>query len=234
MTYVVVFDNNSISLPGQIGSRRVVQWSGLLIMVLSIFLKFSTIFAAMPGPIIGGMFCAIFGLISAVGLSALQYVDMNSSRNLYVLGFSVFMGMVVPKWISSNQSSIKTGSETLDQILIVLLSTSMFVGGFLGCLLDNTIPGTAEERGVKKWRETQKRGSICSVHGPVDGTAEVEKCYGLPGIKSWRYGKYIPIMPNYEPSSIFKFFKRQTNYEVNRDRVIANEIALNNIPARQV
>ena len=33
------------------------------------------------------------------------------------------------------------GEGKLDQILKVLLETSMFVGGFLGFLLDNTIPG---------------------------------------------------------------------------------------------
>lgn len=30
----------------------------------------------------------------------------------------------------------------LDQMLQVLLTTSMFVGGFFGFILDNTIPGT--------------------------------------------------------------------------------------------
>ena len=34
-----------------------------------------------------------------------------------------------------------THNDTLDQIIKVLLSTGMFVGGFLGFLLDNTIPG---------------------------------------------------------------------------------------------
>lgn len=33
------------------------------------------------------------------------------------------------------------GSPALDQILTVLLSTSMFVGGLAGFVLDNTIPG---------------------------------------------------------------------------------------------
>lgn len=32
-------------------------------------------------------------------------------------------------------------SELLSQVLRVLLSTSMFVGGFVGILFDNTIPG---------------------------------------------------------------------------------------------
>ena len=34
-----------------------------------------------------------------------------------------------------------SGSEAVDQILSVLLSTSMFVGGVIGFVLDVTIPG---------------------------------------------------------------------------------------------
>lgn len=34
-----------------------------------------------------------------------------------------------------------SGVVELDQVLQVLLTTSMFVGGFLGFILDNTIPG---------------------------------------------------------------------------------------------
>lgn len=34
-----------------------------------------------------------------------------------------------------------TGVVELDQLLQVLLTTSMFVGGFIGFVLDNTIPG---------------------------------------------------------------------------------------------
>jgi nucleobase transporter 1/2 len=37
--------------------------------------------------------------------------------------------------------SIQTGSSVLDQIITVLLSTSMFVSLILGFILDNTIPG---------------------------------------------------------------------------------------------
>jgi len=33
------------------------------------------------------------------------------------------------------------GSQRLDQMLSMLLSTNMFIGGILGCLLDNMIPG---------------------------------------------------------------------------------------------
>ena len=33
------------------------------------------------------------------------------------------------------------GNEVIDQIISVFLSTSMFVGGLVGFVLDNTIPG---------------------------------------------------------------------------------------------
>ena len=46
------------------------------------------------------------------------------------------------KFINSNfLFSVYKGSDEIDQILMVLLSTSMFVGGLAGFILDNTIPG---------------------------------------------------------------------------------------------
>ena len=38
----------------------------------------------------------MFGMISSVGLSNLQFVDLNSTRNLFVLGFSIFFSLVSP------------------------------------------------------------------------------------------------------------------------------------------
>ncbi len=48
---------------------------------------------------------------------------------------------MLPTWLANNPDSIMTGSLIVDQLLQVMLGTSMFVGGFFGFLLDNTIPG---------------------------------------------------------------------------------------------
>ena len=45
----------------------------------------------------------------SLGLSVLQFVDLNSTRNLVIVGFSFFMGMVIPKWIEDNLELINTG-----------------------------------------------------------------------------------------------------------------------------
>lgn len=41
-----------------------------------------------------------------------------------------------------NYNYVSLGSDIVDQLLSVLLGTSMFVGGLTGFILDNTIPGT--------------------------------------------------------------------------------------------
>ena len=60
----------------------------------SIYSPQGSLFLTIPGPIVGGIFCVMFGMIIAVGLSNLQFVDLNSTRNLFVLGFSLFFAMV--------------------------------------------------------------------------------------------------------------------------------------------
>lgn len=124
--------------------------------------KFTALFASLPDPVLGGMFCTLFGnwlsqtrsaalaapqpgglasprvqggfggswqppmpnagtsaciaaslpagMITAVGLSNLQFVDMNSSRNLFVLGFSMFFGLTLPNYLDSHPGAINTGS----------------------------------------------------------------------------------------------------------------------------
>ncbi|XP_038061414.1 solute carrier family 23 member 1-like [Patiria miniata] len=137
----------------KVGSRVVVQVAGCIMIVTGLIIKISAVFATMPDPIVGGILCITFGMVTAVGLSNLQFVDLNSSRNLFVLGFSTLMGLVVPYYVEQNSGLIKTGSVEFDQIVTVMLTTDMFVGGFLAIILDNTIPGTDEERGLLSWRE---------------------------------------------------------------------------------
>jgi len=74
--------------------------------------------------------------------------------------------------MQAHSDVIKTGSEFVDQLLTVLLSTSMFVGGSIGFVLDNTVPGTDEERGLTRWNKHH------SGAGPT--SEEVSSCYDLP------------------------------------------------------
>ena len=38
------------------------------------------LFTTIPHPVVGGLYCTMFGMIASVGLSNLQFVDLNSAR----------------------------------------------------------------------------------------------------------------------------------------------------------
>lgn len=71
-----------------------IQAAALMMMVFGVLSKFGALFITIPEPIIGGIFCVLFGMIAATGLANLQFIDLNSSRNLLVLGFSIFFSLV--------------------------------------------------------------------------------------------------------------------------------------------
>uniref|UniRef100_A0A672H9Q5 Solute carrier family 23 member 1 n=1 Tax=Salarias fasciatus TaxID=181472 RepID=A0A672H9Q5_SALFA len=176
----------------KVGSRRVVQYGAAIMFLLGSIGKFTALFASIPDPILGGMFCTLFGMITAVGLSNLQLVDLNSSRNLFVLGFSMFFGLTLPTFLDTHPGSIKTGVAELDQILTVLLSTEMFVGGFLAFCLDNTIPGTRRERGLIDWSSASSASSSSS-----SSPSSYDFPIGMGVIRRTSWLKWFPISPTF-------------------------------------
>ncbi|XP_064100264.1 solute carrier family 23 member 1-like isoform X2 [Macrobrachium nipponense] len=180
----------------KVASRRVVQYGAVIMTIFSIIGKFGALFITIPEPVVGGVFCVMFSMITAVGLSNLQYVNLNSSRNLFVLGFSLFMGLAIPKWMAAQGPGIiDTGSAVADQIITVLLQTSMFIGGALGVILDNTIPGSDEERGLTKWRNQYNEDHA------GEETGEETSSYDLPFVMNFvrrtKWMAYVPVSPTF-------------------------------------
>uniref|UniRef100_A0AAZ3STM5 Solute carrier family 23 member 1 n=1 Tax=Oncorhynchus tshawytscha TaxID=74940 RepID=A0AAZ3STM5_ONCTS len=170
----------------KVGSRRVVQYGAAIMFLLGTVGKFTALFASLPDPILGGMFCTLFGMITAVGLSNLQSVDLNSSRNLFVLGFSMFFGLMLPNYLDMHP-----GVAEVDQILTVLLTTEMFVGGFLAFTLDNTIPGTKRERGLLDWKADESMG------GSSANMRTYDFPIGMSCVRKVSFLRYLPICPSF-------------------------------------
>ena len=82
-------------------------------MAFAVIGKFGALFTTIPDPVIGGIFIVMFGMITAVGLQTLQYADLNSMRNLTILGVSLFFGLVLPFWLKKNPQAITTGGGLL-------------------------------------------------------------------------------------------------------------------------
>ena len=137
----------------RVGSRRVVQCGAGIMILLAIFGKFGALFSTIPQPIVGGMYCVMFGMIASVGLSNLQFVDLNSTRNLFVIGFSLFMGLSVPEYFKGLDGPLVEGTwKWAGDIATSIGSSGMSVGAVIALVLDNTIPGTDEERGITAWK----------------------------------------------------------------------------------
>jgi xanthine/uracil permease len=169
----------AIGLTG-VASRYVVQIGAVVMLFVGFVGYFGQLIATIPDPIVGGLFIAMFGQIVAVGISNLRHVDLDSSRNTFIVGFALFIGLAIPAYMGNFESTIvfretvgleatvaslidaagidgaaadwveAAGQAVVDTIYIIG-STGMAVGGLAALILDNTIPGSRAERGLAAW-----------------------------------------------------------------------------------
>jgi xanthine/uracil permease len=157
--------SENIGLVGitKVGSRFVVQIAAVILILLGIFGKFGALAAAIPQPIVGGLYCTLFGLISAIGIRELSKADLNVDRNLFIAGFALFMGLSVPAYFGGTagrealESIGSIGKDTkwapysvgLRDVVAAIGNTGMAVAAIIGLTLDNLLPGTRKERGLE-------------------------------------------------------------------------------------
>ncbi len=159
----------AIGLTG-VASRYVVQLGAVVMLIAGFIGYWGALVASIPSPIIGGLYIAMFGQIVAVGLANLKFVDLESQRNLFVLGISLFAGLAVPTYMD-NVGDVETlaaglrevalfgpvlGTDAVATTIFVIGSTGMAVGGLLALFFDNTIPGTRKERGLVEWEAAEE------------------------------------------------------------------------------
>jgi nucleobase transporter 1/2 len=147
----------------RVASRRVIRTGAVVMLIIPIVAKFGAVLATLPRPVVGAMFVGLFGMIASVGLSNLQIVNLNNSRNLFIIGISFFAGLSVPyhfsPMLSANAVPIDWSGagaffKVLGDILQAILTTGMAVTAILGMILDNILPGaTRAERGLEVWEK---------------------------------------------------------------------------------
>nr|XP_024378510.1 nucleobase-ascorbate transporter 5-like [Physcomitrium patens] len=135
----------------RVGSRRVAEISAGFMLFFSIFGKFGAVLASIPQPIVTAFLCINFGVVVGTGISMFQFANMNSTRNIFVVGFSLFMGLSVPQYFNefslrSGHGPVNTNSPWFNNILSAFFSSSMIVCFVVGTVLDTTLT-----RHVSKW-----------------------------------------------------------------------------------
>ena len=97
----------------QVASVYVYQVFGVMLILCAIVGKFAAIFITIPYPVLGGVQIMGFGMFIGLVLSNLQYIDMQSSRNLAVIGISIMVGLMIPFWATNNPNALQTGKAFL-------------------------------------------------------------------------------------------------------------------------
>ncbi|ERM97670.1 hypothetical protein AMTRI_Chr01g110390 [Amborella trichopoda] len=142
----------------RVGSRRVVQISAGFMIFFSILGKFGALFASIPFTIFAALYCVLFGLVAAVGLSFLQFTNMNSIRNLFITGVSFFLGLSVPEYFNeytrtSQHGPAHTKAGWFNDYINTIFSSPATVALIVAVFLDNTLDykDAAKDRGMPWW-----------------------------------------------------------------------------------
>ncbi|KAK1275920.1 Nucleobase-ascorbate transporter 2 [Acorus gramineus] len=142
----------------RVGSRRVIQISAGFMIFFSILGKFGALFASIPFTIFAAVYCVLFGLVAAVGLSFLQFTNMNSMRNLFIAGVSLFLGLSVPEYFeqfttSAQHGPAHTNAGWFNDFINTIFSSPPTVALIVAVVLDNTLDykDTAKDRGMPWW-----------------------------------------------------------------------------------
>ncbi|KAL5022497.1 hypothetical protein ScPMuIL_001652 [Solemya velum] len=178
----------------RVTSRKVFIAAAIMYLIIGVIGKFSAVFIMIPSPVLGGALLTMLGMFLGVVLSNLKHVDMDSSRNMAIIGTSIFVGLSIPEWLKTTANVINTGSPEADQILTMILVNPVLSGGILACFLDNTIPGSEEERGMTFWKEMHVIDSKTKFRNGY----EVYDLWMPKILRQSRIRNWMPFLPDLE------------------------------------
>ncbi|XP_054935385.1 solute carrier family 23 member 3 [Physeter macrocephalus] len=95
----------------QAGSRRVAHLVGLLCVVLGLSPRLVQLLTTIPLPVLGGVLGVTQAVVLSTGFSTFHLADIDSGRNVFIVGFSIFMALLLPRWFREAPVLLNTGSE---------------------------------------------------------------------------------------------------------------------------
>ncbi|XP_010556259.1 PREDICTED: nucleobase-ascorbate transporter 7 [Tarenaya hassleriana] len=183
----VSVENAGLLALTRVGSRRVVQISAGFMIFFSILGKFGAVFASIPAPIVAALYCLFFAYVGAGGLSLLQFCNLNSFKTMFILGFSIFMGLSITQYFNeytalNNYGPVHTRARWFNDMINVPFSSEAFVAGILAFFLDLMLhkkdSSMRRDRGLQWWERFRSFKS----------DTRSEEFYSLP----FNLNKYFP------------------------------------------
>nr|XP_020647659.1 solute carrier family 23 member 3 [Pogona vitticeps] len=129
-------------------SSRPVWVTAMACILFGLSPRLMGLLATIPLGIHGGVLCLTYSVAVGTGVSFFQYTDIDSGRNIFIVGFTMFMGLLIPRWLLAAPGSLATGCVPVDLFFLSLLMAPAFITGSLAFFLENTVSGTPQERGL--------------------------------------------------------------------------------------
>ncbi|XP_007501759.1 solute carrier family 23 member 3 isoform X2 [Monodelphis domestica] len=141
------FPNVATTSLTQAGSQRVARLASLLCIGLGLSPRLTQALTTIPLPVHGAVLGVNQAVILSMGFSYFYSTDIDSGRNVFIVGFAIFMALLLPRWLQ-DAPILNTGLSPVDVLLCSFLAEPVLLAGLLSFLLENTIPGTRLERGL--------------------------------------------------------------------------------------
>ncbi|XP_030642518.1 solute carrier family 23 member 3 [Chanos chanos] len=175
----------------QCGSRSTVQVAGALLLIVGVSPKLAHLLTCIPLAIHGAVLSVTYTVAVGTGITYFQYTHMDSGRNIFNIGFTVFMALVLPRWCRLQAGLISTGVPSIDVILQSFMTLPIFLVGLLAFVLDHTVSGSLMERGLDRNENTKEVWSLANRQQGQSHTLEavyeppylVKKFLNLPGLR---------------------------------------------------
>ncbi|XP_057191812.1 solute carrier family 23 member 3 [Triplophysa rosa] len=144
----------------QSGSRSTVQLAGVFLLILGVSPQLAQILCSVPLAVHGAVLSVTYTIATATGITYFQHADLDSGRNIFNIGFTLFMSLALPRWFTLHSGFIQTGSPSVDVLLQSLLTLPVFFVGVLAFFLEHTVSGTLSERGLVRRQGTSTIQSL--------------------------------------------------------------------------
>ncbi|XP_073293583.1 nucleobase-ascorbate transporter 11 [Primulina huaijiensis] len=180
----------------KVASRKVMEIGAIFLILFSFIGKVGALLASIPQALAAAVLCFIWALVVALGLSALQYTQAASFRNITIVGVSLFLGLSIPVYFqqylpessmilpsylipysAASDGPVHSSSKEFDFAVNALLSMNMVVTFLIAFLLDNTVPGSRQERGVYIWSNTENVTTDPSSLSDYELPSKLSRCF---------------------------------------------------------
>ncbi|KAL5714384.1 Nucleobase-ascorbate transporter 11 [Ranunculus cassubicifolius] len=181
----------------RVGNRKGIELGAVFLIFFSFIGKVGALLAAIPQALAASILCFLWALIMALGLSNLQFIPTRSFRNITIIGVSLFFSLSIPAYFQQYQQPsstlilpsyfvpyaaasngpIHTGNKQVDFAINGLLSMTMVIAFALAFLLDNTVPGSKEERGIYVWSTSEEVLNDPSLMADYSLPRKVARCF---------------------------------------------------------